>query len=227
MIEIGLRLKTLFLIHAEEINEQALVTMSRHCTNLETLGLYNCEFNEMMIENREDELYFRPREKEKMELLLDLKNLSIVSECPPKLAMLLLSSALNVEHFKTGINCPLTDEDILRLLEKNQMKHLISWNIPASQHLTMKTVEILMLYCDKIRFDFYLQKQNYQNCFRSIQDLNYWEKCSTKEVEKLRDQSRDNNYDLDLGRKQEERAVQKHMDDLNEDVVNYLRGITE
>ena len=39
--------------------------------------------------------------------------------------------------------------------------------------------------------------------------------------------SRDNNYDLDLGRKQEERAVQKHMDDLNEDVVNYLRGITE
>ena len=147
-------MKTLFLIHAEEINEQALVTLSRHCTNLETLGLYNCDFNEMMIENREDELYFRRREKEKMELLLELKNLSIVSECPPKLAMLLLSSALNVEHFKTGINCPLTDEDILRLLEKNQMKHLISWNIPASQHLTMKTVEILMLYCDKIRFDF-------------------------------------------------------------------------
>ena len=35
------------------------------------------------------------------------------------------------------------------------------------------------------------------------------------------------NYDLDLGKKEEERKVQKHLDDLNEEVMNYLRGLTD
>ena len=227
LTQIGLRLRTLFLIHCEEINEAAIVSLTNHCPNIETLGLYNCDFNEMTVENSEDEFYFRHRDKEKLQLLLDLKHLSIVSECPPRYAVMLLTSALNIETFKTGINCPLTDDDILQVFDKNQMKHLESFNIPASQHLTMKSVEILMLYCDKIRYDFKIFRLNSSVFSRSIQDLNYWDKCSEKEVERLRFHAMMKNYDLDLGHKPEERAVQKHLDDLNEDVVNYLRGITE
>ena len=37
-------MKILYLIHAEEIDEKALKTISRHCPHLSTLGLYNCEF---------------------------------------------------------------------------------------------------------------------------------------------------------------------------------------
>ena len=64
-------------------------------------------------------------------------------------------------------------------------------------------------------------------CCRSIQDLNYWTACSPHEVEALRSSAARSNHDIDLGRKEEERTVQKHLDDLNEDVVNYLRGITD
>ena len=46
-------------------------------------------------------------------------------------------------------------------------------------------------------------------------------------MEALRSAAARSNHDIDLGRKEEERTVQKHLDDLNEDVVNYLRGITD
>ena len=61
---------------------------------------------------------------------------------------------------------------------------------------------------------------------RSIQDLNYWD-CYPGTVEKLRNSIYKTNFDLDLGKEEAEREVQRHLDDLNEDVVNYLRGITD
>ena len=83
--------------------------------------------------------------------MLELKTLSIVSACPAKFIMMLLSSALNIEHFKTGQNPPLTDEDFVKLLEVNQLKHLETFNIPACEELSLKTVELLMTYCENIR----------------------------------------------------------------------------
>ena len=56
--------------------------------------------------------------------------------------------------------------------------------------------------------------------------MNYWD-CYPGNVEKLRFSMSKTNFDIDLGKKEEEREVQRHLDDLNEDVVNYLRGITE
>ena len=46
-------------------------------------------------------------------------------------------------------------------------------------------------------------------------------------MEKLRNSVCKTNFDLDLGKKEPEREVQRHLDDLNEDVVNYLRGHTD
>ena len=151
LTQVGLRLKVLYLIHADEIDERAIKTISRHCNNLETLGLYLCDFIDSVVRDEdEDDFYFRRREKEEMELMLELTTLTLVSDCPAKFTMLLLSSALNIEHFKTGQNCPLTDSDILDIFEKNQMKNLKSFIIPASQVLTLSTVELLMTYCEHI-----------------------------------------------------------------------------
>ena len=151
LTQVGLRLKVLYLIHADEIDERAIKTISRHCNNLETLGLYLCDFIDSVVRDEdEDDFYFRRREKEDMELMLELTTLTLVSDCPAKFTMLLLSSALNIEHFKTGQNCPLTDSDILDIFEKNQMKNLKSFIIPASQVLTLSTVELLMTYCEHI-----------------------------------------------------------------------------
>ena len=150
--EIGLKMKILYLIHAEEIDERALKTISRHCPHLTTLGLYNCEFQERPAEPPEEALYFPSRpEKDDMELLLELSSLALVSECPARYAVLLLSSALNVSQFKTGINCHLTDSDINAVFTKNQMKELVTWNMPASKFLTMETVNTLISNCDKLR----------------------------------------------------------------------------
>ena len=112
----------------------------------------------------EDESYFyyrRERDKDKLELMLELSNLSIVSECPTNFIFLLLSAALNIQHFKTGQNCALTDDDLVKLLEVNQLKHLESFQIPASKHLSMKSVELLLTYCEDIRQGFNFWKRRF------------------------------------------------------------------
>ena len=86
-----------------------------------------------------------------MELLLELTSLALVSECPARYALLLVSSALNIKHFKTGINCHLSDADFNTLLDNNQMKDLVSWDMPASKFLTMETVNLLISHCDNLK----------------------------------------------------------------------------
>ena len=58
-------------------------------------------------------------------------------------------------------------------------------------------------------------------------DLNYWENCCKQELEQLRKFVKENNFDLDIGERIEEREAQKHLDDLSEDLVNFLRGVNE
>ena len=58
-------------------------------------------------------------------------------------------------------------------------------------------------------------------------DLNYWESCGKQELEQLRRFVKENNFDLDVGEIIEERETQKHLDDLSEDLVNFLRGGNE
>ena len=47
------------------------------------------------------------------------------------------------------------------------------------------------------------------------------------ELEHLREFVRENNFELDVGERLEERETQKHLDDLSEDIVNFLRGVNE
>ena len=152
LTEIGPHLTILYLVHVDEIDMSALKSVSRHCPHLTTLGLYNCDFQERVREESQDDLYFPSlRQKDEMEPLLDLSTLALVSECPAQAAVLLLSAAININHFKTGFNCHLTDENVLQVVEKNAMSQLRSWNMPASKHLTMKTVELLLSNCDHLQ----------------------------------------------------------------------------
>ena len=139
-------MRILYLIHVDEIDEKALKTISRNCPHLTTLGLYNCEFQERPALEGDEALYFPPtrNEKDEMELLLELSSLALVSDCPARYAVLLLSSALNLTQFKTGFNCHLSDSDINTVLSNNQMKQLVRWNMPASKFLTMETVNMLI-----------------------------------------------------------------------------------
>ena len=150
--QIGLQLNILHLIHVDEIDVKALKSISRQCPHLATLGLYNCDFQERLREQSEDDLYFPSlREKDEMEPLLELTSLALVSECPVHCAVLLLSAAINIQNFKTGIHCHLSDGDVLAVLEKNALQQLVTWNMPASKHLTMETVNLLISNCDHLQ----------------------------------------------------------------------------
>ena len=210
---VGIQLSVLFLIHTEELDENGIILISRHCPHLVTLGFYNCEFKERMIDvTDEDLLYFPRREKEEMEPMLELKSLAIVSECEAKIALLIISAALNLEHFKTGIHCQLTDENILKIFEKNKLQHLKSLNIPMSKYLSLATIELLLDHCAQLQ---------------SIQDLNYWESVSRQELKAFRKEIKEDNFDIDVGIDPVEREDQKHLDDLNDDIINFLRGNLE
>ena len=86
LTQIGLRLKVLYLIHAEEIDERAIKTISRHCNNLETLGLYLCDFIDNVVREEEDDFYYRRREKEDMEHV-EVDPLSLHGACPTLLGI--------------------------------------------------------------------------------------------------------------------------------------------
>ena len=214
LMQMGSQLTTLYLIHTEEMDERAIITISKHCPFLNTLGFYNCEFKERTnTMNEEAQNIFPQREKEEdMEPLLDLKTLAIVSECKPKIAARLLSSALNLEHFKSGIHCHLTDNDLEKILQINKMQHLKAWNMPQTKYLTIYSVNLLMDHCSKLE---------------SITDLNYWEGISKEELKNLRKTVIDANYDLDVGNEPVEMTPLEQMNNLNDDIVNYLMGNIE
>ena len=44
LAELGPQLHTLYLIHAEEVDQAAVRSLARSCPNLATLGLYLCDF---------------------------------------------------------------------------------------------------------------------------------------------------------------------------------------
>lgn len=209
---IGRQLSALFLIHTEELDDNGIILISKHCPHLVTLGFYNCEFKERIIDvSDEDLLYFPRQEKEEMEPMLELKSLAIVSECEARTAILITSAALNLEHFKTGIHCQLSDENIWKIFEKNKLQHLKSLNIPMSKYLSMATIEVLLDNCTQLQ---------------SIQDLNYWEAVSRQELKAFRRETKEDNFDIDVGREPVEREDQKYLD-LNDDMINFLRGNLE
>ncbi len=59
-----------------------------------------------------------------MELLLDVEQLAVVSDCPEVVLRLLVAAVLNVETIKTGIHCQISDATIARILASNALQHL-------------------------------------------------------------------------------------------------------
>ena len=55
------RLRTLYLIHVDELDLRALSALSADCADLETLGLYNCIFREIVGEEEDDDYADRAR----------------------------------------------------------------------------------------------------------------------------------------------------------------------
>ena len=129
--EIGDRLQVLYLIHTEQMDAAALQLIAHVCPHLRTLGFYNCEFvsrQQPSSSAAEDDVVaaaaaVAPLRRE-LELLLEVEQLEVVSECSEDLLRLLLASVLNVETLKTGIHCQITDATVSTILATNALQHL-------------------------------------------------------------------------------------------------------
>ena len=60
--QLGPQLRKLNLVHVEELDWRAVRILSLSCTNITTLGLYNCGFREPTI-SHDDEVKYRVSEK--------------------------------------------------------------------------------------------------------------------------------------------------------------------
>ena len=130
--KIGVQLTSLYLIHAEQVDRRALMMVAKNCPHLNTFGLYNCELVEYNLEVTEEELR-RPWREEKMQDLLNLQTLALVSDCPASLVSLLLTASPNVKHLKTGIHCQLSDSLFMAIFQKNPLACLETLHIPADK----------------------------------------------------------------------------------------------
>ena len=117
------------------------------------------------------------------------------------------------------------------MLERNQLARLESWTVPASSLLTLATANFLLTTCPNLRCASRLVPAPFISIMlkylRSIQDLNYWSACTPEKVERFREMVQQQNLEMEVGVRLADREVQRHLDDLNEDLVNYLRGVTE
>jgi hypothetical protein len=61
---------------------------------------------------------------EELDLLLEVDQLEVVSECPESVLLLLVASVLNVRTIKTGIHCQIADSTVSSILATNALQHL-------------------------------------------------------------------------------------------------------
>jgi hypothetical protein len=66
----------------------------------------------------------RAEAREELDLLLEVDQLEVVSECPESVLLLLLASVLNVRTIKTGIHCQIADSTVSSILAANALQHL-------------------------------------------------------------------------------------------------------
>eukprot|EP00092_Neocalanus_flemingeri_P000342 GFUD01000364.1.p1 GENE.GFUD01000364.1~~GFUD01000364.1.p1 ORF type:complete len:610 (-),score=204.58 GFUD01000364.1:119-1900(-) len=189
--QVGPQLTKLNLVHIEELDKRAIVMLSQSCNNLKVLGFYNCGFREpnrvQEERNEEDEAFValdrmtRRQEDQMMMQWLDVEKLNITSEIGPQLLVFLVSMCLNLTHLSLGMNTSISDLVLQAILSANSLQHLQHFKCAQTSHLTMKSVDLLLLHCHHLT---------------ACLSLEYWEGINDTERERFRDHVRRNNMKL-------------------------------
>jgi len=190
---IGPNLIKLDLHHVDSIDLRAVAMLSLSCQGLRYLGFSGCIFNhpdiEMLENNPENHLYIIQQQRIEQELksnlvpFLDLETISIASQCPEKLLVVILSLCINVKKINLGMNCGIGDSTFDQILSNNKFQYLEEIDIKKNDELTMKTLSSLLLYCDNLR---------------SILDVDEWSKVNKSDLAELKYHMKESNIDLIL-----------------------------
>ncbi|XP_017760315.1 PREDICTED: uncharacterized protein LOC108550884 [Eufriesea mexicana] len=169
----GCTITSLHLEHVDGIDLNALIFISQYCPDINNLVFYNCEFLEQAP------IY--PR-KFTVRPFQCLERIKCVAECANMHLEFLLSYCKNIKFIHLGSSTGIGDETIRRIFLQNSMHKLEELKILYSHDLSMKTVELLMHYCD--------------NLYR-LSELENWQGISPEELQIFREELKNTNTNLD------------------------------
>lgn len=170
----GCNLTSLHLEHVEEIDLNALVSLSKYCPRIKSLVLYNCDFLDQAASMR-NRYNIKPFEC--------LEKIFWVVDCAITHLEFLLMHAVNVRFVHLGSSTGITHQSIIRILNVNPMKKLEELRILYSSDMGLRTIELLLGSCPNLRV---------------LSELESWQGLSVEELKVFKDSVVCNNFDLDV-----------------------------
>ncbi|XP_031345863.1 uncharacterized protein LOC116172736 [Photinus pyralis] len=169
----GYGLTSLHLEHVEEIDLNAIIHISQCCPLLENLVLYNCDFVDQ--HSSYSRLKVKPYQH--------LERVFWVVDCAVNHLEFLLSHSVNIKFIHLGSSTGVTHSSIVNILSVNPMRHLEELRILYSSDMSIRTVELLLASCTKLRV---------------LSELESWQGISMDELKAFRQYINSNNFDLDI-----------------------------
>ncbi|XP_048486745.1 uncharacterized protein LOC105387298 [Plutella xylostella] len=169
----GCNITHLHLEHVDQIDLNALMYISQMCPLLESFTLYNCTLiqHTSLYTKKLDLLPFR-----------NLKRFTCVATCTHEQLMFVLANSLNVEFVHVGTAVELTDEFILKLLDKNPLIYLKELRILQTDCLTITSLQSIIESC---------------MCLEVLVELESWSLLTDSDREYIRNYIKVNNFNID------------------------------
>ncbi|XP_078038706.1 uncharacterized protein LOC144470966 isoform X2 [Augochlora pura] len=169
----GSTIVSLHLEHVEEIDLNALISISQYCPGIKSLMFYNCEFLER-VQRYPRKLAVSPFQS--------LERIKCVAECVSMHLEFLLSHCTNIKFIQLGSSTGIEDETMRRILLQNPMSKLEELKILYSHDLSMRTIQLLMENCDNLQ---------------RLSELENWRGISPAELNLFREELKNTNTNLD------------------------------
>ncbi|KAK9737655.1 Ribonuclease P 40kDa (Rpp40) subunit [Popillia japonica] len=174
----GCNLTSLHLEHVEEIDLNALVSLSKYCPKIKNLVLYNCDFLDQVTPSSN-----RGHNRYNVKPFENLERIFWVVDCAITHLEFLLMHAINVKFIHLGSSTGITDASMSRILGINPMKKLEELRILYSSDMSLRTIELLIASCPNLRV---------------LSELESWQGLSADELKAFRESIVCNNFDLDV-----------------------------
>lgn len=170
----GCNLTSLHLEHVEEIDLNAIVSISQYCPRLKNLVLYNCDFREQTV------AYNRSY---KVKPFQCLERVFWVVDCALLHLEFILLHSNNIKYIHLGSSTGISHESFVKIMAVNPLKELEELRILYSSDMNIRTVNMLLASCPKLRV---------------LSELESWNGISAEELATFKRFINSNNYDLDI-----------------------------
>lgn len=172
----GCNITSLHLEHVEEVDLNALMYVSQYCPRLKNLVLYNCDFL------AHASLFANPN-KLQVKPFQHLERVFCVADCASLHLEFLLTHCVNIKYIHLGSSTGIGHTLMAKILSTNPMRQLEELRILYSGDLSIRTVDLLLASCPKLRV---------------LSELESWNGISLEELKYFKEYIERNNFDIDI-----------------------------